>query len=220
MVPAGTLVHTRNGLVPIEKVKTGTYVHTSDGLYQTNEVLYQGKQEVLTFETELGLFECTPCQHVYTYNNGWKMAKYLTVLDKLSCPLHVIKIDYDMVNNAWAIGYIDGGGDPAGHFVADMYDRFRLSRSYKVPDRILTGTGQTRLSYINGYRTGGAPLTVDVHALISSIGAVIIENKIEWPCPVNIPIHIQSIQNTGKVCETWTISSEYIVAQGFLVSGY
>jgi hypothetical protein len=122
-LPKGTLVHTQDGLVPIEKVEPGTMVHTSNGLHSVSELVYQGEQEVITIVTELGEFECTE-KHKVAVVSGinsytWKMANELVENDMLVFPEHIvqgmdisiyeeddiIKIDK---NFGWFLGYLSG----------------------------------------------------------------------------------------------------------------
>jgi hypothetical protein len=122
-LPKGTLVHTQDGLVPIEKVEAGTMVYTSNGLHSVSELVYQGEQEVITIVTELGEFECTE-KHKVAVVSGinsytWKMANELVENDMLVFPEHIvqgmdisiyeeddiIKIDK---NFGWFLGYLSG----------------------------------------------------------------------------------------------------------------
>lgn len=58
-LPAGTLVHTDRGLVPIESVVIGDYVQTHDGLAPVTDVIKQGVQELVSVKTQMGVFKCT-----------------------------------------------------------------------------------------------------------------------------------------------------------------
>ena len=137
-LPKGTLVHTQDGLVPIEKVEPGTMVHTSNGLHSVSELVYQGEQEVITIVTELGEFECTE-KHKVAVVSGinsytWKMANELVENDMLVFPEHIVQgvktnlppWEYNKPKHsttckdivipeldegiAWLIGYLHGNG--------------------------------------------------------------------------------------------------------------
>jgi len=58
-LPAGTLVHTAEGLVPIEKVKVGSQVMTSQGLSRVTDWVEQGVQPISQVVTQMGVFEAT-----------------------------------------------------------------------------------------------------------------------------------------------------------------
>ena len=97
-LPEGTLIHTQNGLVPIEKIEPGTLVYTSSGLEETCELVHQGEQEVITITTELGDFECTE-RHQMAVVSGlgtytWKCAKDLQDGDQLVFPNHTVDGEY------------------------------------------------------------------------------------------------------------------------------
>ncbi|PSB01082.1 LAGLIDADG family homing endonuclease [Merismopedia glauca] len=58
-LPAGSLVHTQAGLVPIEKVRIGDRVLTSKGYYPVTNFFVQGEQELCRIKTQDGSLECT-----------------------------------------------------------------------------------------------------------------------------------------------------------------
>ncbi len=58
-LPAGALVHTEAGLVPIEKIRIGDRVLTSQGLYPVTNFFAQGVQYLCEVITAHGTFECT-----------------------------------------------------------------------------------------------------------------------------------------------------------------
>jgi len=94
-LPKGTLVHTEEGLIAIEKIEPGTMVHTSYGLEEVSEMVEQGEQEVITIITELGEFECTE-KHKIAVISGinkytWKMAHELIEGDSLVFPEHIVQ---------------------------------------------------------------------------------------------------------------------------------
>jgi intein/homing endonuclease len=137
-LPKGSLVHTDNGLIPIEQVQIGNNVLTSKGYHRVTDWVEQGEQELLTIKTQMGEFKCTPKHKIAILNNinsyEWKMAKDLQRGDKmifvresiggknLSLP------DYKHVKNnhdtnsvdivipkldeevAWFLGYLHGNG--------------------------------------------------------------------------------------------------------------
>lgn len=59
-LPAGALVHSESGLVPIEKIRIGDRVLTSKGFYPVTNFFDQGTQSLCRVKTEDGYFECTP----------------------------------------------------------------------------------------------------------------------------------------------------------------
>jgi len=135
-LPKGTLVHTKEGLIPIEKIEPGTMVYTSYGLEEVSEMVEQGEQEVITIVTELGEFECTE-KHKIAVVSGinqytWKMAYELVETDMLVFPDHIVQgvktklpsweyyvhsttckdiliPDFDE-GISWLIGYLHGNG--------------------------------------------------------------------------------------------------------------
>jgi hypothetical protein len=214
MIPTGTLIHTMDGLVPIENVQKGTYVHTANGFCHIADISNAGSQDVISIQTDLGDFECTPDQQLAVGIGKWKIAKNITKGDALVCPVHTIKIKCDDLAGAWSAGYVNNSVSNK-QFSTDY---FLDPITGKVPDYILKGSNRTRSSYINGYRTSGAPLTAEIFALISSIGATLTDGKLEWPSAGLVPTKVHGVQNTKKVCETWDVSGyEYIAAQGFLL---
>jgi len=58
-LPAGALVHTQQGLVPIEKIRVGDRVLTSKGFYPVTNFFDQGTQSLCRIKTQDGYFECT-----------------------------------------------------------------------------------------------------------------------------------------------------------------
>lgn len=94
-LPEGTLIHTKDGLVPIEKIEPGTMVYTSSGLEETCELVPQGEQEVITIRTELGDFECTERHQIAVVTGinkyDWKCAKDLLPTDQLVFPIHEVE---------------------------------------------------------------------------------------------------------------------------------
>lgn len=59
-LPKGALVHTLQGLVPIEKVSVNDKVIASDGkYYRVSDIFYQGRQKLVSIQTEQGVFQCT-----------------------------------------------------------------------------------------------------------------------------------------------------------------
>ena len=93
--PEGTLVFTSEGLKKIEDVNVGDKVKTSSGYSKVTECLYQGPQELLCIETQLGKSWCTPSHHVAVLDSPdsytWKRAKDLTSDDYMIFPLEGIK---------------------------------------------------------------------------------------------------------------------------------
>lgn len=58
-IPKGTLIHTSEGLVPIEKVSVGSSVMTSQGYSRVTDWMDQGVQPVSRVTTQMGVFEAT-----------------------------------------------------------------------------------------------------------------------------------------------------------------
>jgi len=122
-LPEGTLIHTEDGLIPIEKIIPGMKAYTSSGLSEISELVEQGEQEIICVSTELGLFKCTE-KHKIAIINGinnysWKCANELIDGDYLVFPDHVIKgidiIVYEDDNVVkidqhfgWIVGYLNG----------------------------------------------------------------------------------------------------------------
>ena len=122
-LPEGTLVHTEDGLVPIENIIPGMKAYTSSGLSEISELVEQGKQEVICVCTELGLFKCTEKHKIAVVSGinkySWKCANELIEGDFLVFPDHVVEgIDItiyedDVVakidkNFGWIVGYLNG----------------------------------------------------------------------------------------------------------------
>jgi intein/homing endonuclease len=86
-LPKGTLIHTKRGLVPIEKVQVGDLVLTSDGYHPVSENVYQGKQEVVTIKTQMGDFRCTAKHRIAVMTSfnqyDWKRAYELVDGDRM-----------------------------------------------------------------------------------------------------------------------------------------
>ncbi len=58
-LPAGALVHSEAGLVPIEKIRIGDRVLTSKGFYPVTNFFDQGEQSLCRIKTQDSYFECT-----------------------------------------------------------------------------------------------------------------------------------------------------------------
>jgi intein/homing endonuclease len=58
-IPEGSMVHTRQGLIPIEFVEIGAEVLTSKGYSKVLDNRYQGVQRLVSIKTQDGTFECT-----------------------------------------------------------------------------------------------------------------------------------------------------------------
>jgi ribonucleotide reductase, class II len=58
-LPAGALVHSESGLVPIEKIRIGDRVLTSKGFYPVTNFFDQGEQSLCRIKTQDSYFECT-----------------------------------------------------------------------------------------------------------------------------------------------------------------
>ena len=137
-LPKGSLVHTENGLIPIEQVKINDMVMTSKGYAPVTDWVYQGVQELLTINTQMGEFKCTPKHKIAIMNNvnsyEWIYAKDLKENDRMvfvSKTIDGIKTELpeyhhvrdihdttsvDIVipelneDTAWFLGYLHGNG--------------------------------------------------------------------------------------------------------------
>ena len=59
-LPGEAMVHTKNGMVPIEKIEIGEEVLTHNGYKPVVNKFEQGEQETVVVKTVDGVFECTP----------------------------------------------------------------------------------------------------------------------------------------------------------------
>lgn len=89
-LPEGSLVHTKDGLIPIENVSIGDSVLTSDGYHDVTNKFDQGVQKLVRITTQDSYFECTP-NHKIAVLNGideyiWKPANELMAGDRLIAP--------------------------------------------------------------------------------------------------------------------------------------
>lgn len=89
-LPKGALVHTWDGLVPIEKVSVGDKVLASDGkYYRVSDIFFQGRQKLVTIRTGHGVFRCTANHrmavlHPFSSAPIWKPACELKAQDMLA----------------------------------------------------------------------------------------------------------------------------------------
>jgi len=94
-LPKGTLIHTKKGLIPIEKIKKGMDVATSQGYSKVSEILEQGDQEIITINSQIGDFQCTPNHKIAIMNDIgqyiWKNAINIKKNDRLVFPIHEIE---------------------------------------------------------------------------------------------------------------------------------
>lgn len=87
-LPAGTMVHTENGLVPIEKVQVGDRVQTPTGFRRVTAKFDQGEQEVLELSTNSMAVRATAKHRVAVLSDAtggytWKMVEELEPEDRL-----------------------------------------------------------------------------------------------------------------------------------------
>lgn len=86
-LPAGTLVHLKRGLTPIEQVQVGDLVLTANGYHPVAENVKQGVQNVLSINSQLGQFRCTAKHKIAVMTDigvyEWKKAYQLKSGDKL-----------------------------------------------------------------------------------------------------------------------------------------
>lgn len=96
-LPIGALVHTENGLIPIENINIGDLVVTSNGLYPVTQFYNQGIQRTIKIITENGEFECTPNHKMAVFNGKdeyiWKTADSLRYGDMLISPRTSMNVD-------------------------------------------------------------------------------------------------------------------------------
>lgn len=69
-LPAGTLVYTERGAVPIEDVAPGTKVMTLRGWASVTDHMYQGRQKTVGIETAYGVLFATENHRLAVYTNG------------------------------------------------------------------------------------------------------------------------------------------------------
>ena len=148
-LPRGTIVHTVDGLIPIEQISPGTGVYTSQGIAETVDYVYQGLQQLLTITTELGEFKCTPMHKIAIadYENKkkytWTNANKLTTNDKVVFIKNIVKgtnttIAFDDFiiplcdSLAKIIGYLNGKG-----YYGLRYPSLRDKEIIEYPPEIL-----------------------------------------------------------------------------------
>lgn len=86
-LPKGTLVHTNEGLIPIESIAPGMLARTSSGFHPILELVEQGVQEVVTIDTQLGPVQCTERHRIAVMTKPghyeWKRAYELVSGDRM-----------------------------------------------------------------------------------------------------------------------------------------
>lgn len=91
-LPKGTLVHTSEGLIPIENVKPGMMARTSSGFSKISELVDQGTQDLVNIKNEMGEFHCTAKHKIAVMTSvdtyEWKEAQHLSPGD---CMVFVVK---------------------------------------------------------------------------------------------------------------------------------
>ena len=154
-LPKGTLVHTKEGLIPIEKIKKGDLVKSQESYYPVINQWNTGLKSQLKIKTVLGDFICSPEHRVAVLKTlegdiDWKSAKDLTIEDRLvynygsvegtktKLPsFDYIKSEKDYTSNsfiipelsndvAWLLGYLHGDG------CVGLYDRKVIDTSSYV----------------------------------------------------------------------------------------
>ena len=95
-LPRGTLVHTAQGLLPIEDMRPGMSVVTSQGLSFVTDWVEQGTQPIWSIETQMGHFECTDKHKIAVMSDVsggyiWKMARDLEPGDRMVFVDHVVE---------------------------------------------------------------------------------------------------------------------------------
>jgi len=137
-LPKDTLVHCKNGLIPIQDVIPGTTVYTSDGVATVSELIEQGDQKLIDIHTQLGILSCTGAHKLAVLEAPgkytWKCAANISSGDRLVFPKHEVEghltklpsWSYQKPTNsttcvdiaipeldtdmAWFIGYLQGDG--------------------------------------------------------------------------------------------------------------
>ena len=86
-LPKGALVHTDNGMVPIEQIVTGMNVLTTRGYKPVTNTFVQGTQKLVKITTQDGDFRCTSNHKMAVLKNTedyiWKEAATLSPGDRL-----------------------------------------------------------------------------------------------------------------------------------------
>lgn len=125
-LPAGVLVHTQDGLIPIERVQPGQHVLTRQGYFPVRQVFQQGHQKLVRIITQSGLFRCT-ANHRMAVQGGqgvkWIEAGKLQRGDKLiparsaikgratTLPMLEGQLAPELTENmAWLLGVIQATG--------------------------------------------------------------------------------------------------------------
>ena len=95
-IPKGTLVHTSEGLVPIEHVTVGSSVMTSQGYSKVTDWMNQGAQSISSVTTQMGVFEATDKHEIAVISdtNGgydWKRLHELEPGDRMVFVDHPIE---------------------------------------------------------------------------------------------------------------------------------
>jgi len=83
-MPAGELVLTSRGYLPVEKVEVGDYVITHEGRVRAvEEFICNGFKPILQVQTSTGLFLRTTANHQYLTLRGWVSAGRLVIGDEV-----------------------------------------------------------------------------------------------------------------------------------------
>jgi hypothetical protein len=82
-VPAGTLIHTDGGQIPIEKIKPGDFVLTPFGFSPVVKLHRHETKDLVRLKTESGHLELTGNHKVFTRANGWIRADSIMLTHSL-----------------------------------------------------------------------------------------------------------------------------------------
>lgn len=86
-LPAGSLIHSMSGLIPIENIKVGDLVLTNDGYHKVLDWINQGSQDIYRIYTQDGWFDATSEHRMAVLTNDnqieWKLTKNLSNKDLL-----------------------------------------------------------------------------------------------------------------------------------------
>ncbi len=156
-LPKGTLVHTTNGLVPIEKINTNHMVKLPFGEFRVEGAGFSGRKSVFIIETTLGPFRCTAEHKMAVWNKNnpekyvWKRASDLGGKDMLVHVRQEIEGSPTYVNDigsrtmldaklAYFFGYAHGKAQECviGEHVRFKYDKFM---DFIEPERLVLSIG-------------------------------------------------------------------------------
>ena len=191
-LPKGTIVHTAEGLIPIEEVKPGMMARTSSGFSPISELVHQGTQKLITIHNPTGQFKCTAKHKIAVMEKSdiesqsdrrytWKMAKELMPGD------HMVFVK----DNVESMGKEELHKTLYNNFF-DICDHLDLVQSHYAWYGIPTCVADGRI----------VELDMESHHGL-------------------IPMEVTCIQSTGEEADTYDISvpgaNEFVAGPGLLV---